>query len=77
MAVLRDPGPEYAVAEGITAAVFDNFQMKVNYGGFSVAGVTGTNIEMTNWESVFLPASCMPEGFTCARLTCPALPHAT
>ena len=77
LAVLRDPGPEYAVAAGITAAVFDNFQMKVNYGGFSVGGVTGTKIEMTNWASVFMPASFMPAGFTCARHTPPAPPHAT
>jgi len=77
LAVVRDPGPEYAVATGITAAVFDNFQMKVNYGGFSVGGVTGTKIEMTNWASVFLPASFMPAGFTCARHTPPAPPHAT
>ena len=59
------------MAAGITAAVFDNFQMKVIYGGFSVAGVTGTKIEMTNWASVFMPASFMPAGFTCARHTPP------
>lgn len=63
MAVKRDPGPSYAVAEGITAAVFDNFMMKVNYGGYAVGGVVGTKIEMTNWASVFLPSLVMPAGF--------------
>jgi len=58
-----DPGPSYPVAKGITAAVFDNLMMRVNYKAFAVAGETGTQIEMTNWATVFLPALAMPSGF--------------
>ena len=64
MAVERDPGPAYAVASGITAAVFDNFQMQANYKGYAVGGIVGEEIKMTNWASVFLPATVMPAGFT-------------
>ena len=63
LAVTRDPGPTYKLVEGLTAAVFDNFQMNVNYAAFSVGGETGTKIAMTNWATVFLPASAMPAGF--------------
>ena len=62
-AVDRDPGAQYPVQQGISAAVFDNFQMKVDYASFSVNGETGTKIEMTNWATVFLPAMAMPPGF--------------
>ena len=63
LAVARDPGPSYPVAEGITAAVFDNFMMNVDYTSFSQAGQAGHKIEMTNWASVFLPAAAMPADF--------------
>ena len=62
-AVDMDPGPAYAVAEGITAAVFDNLMMRVNYGAYAAGGETGHSIEMTNWATVFLPAVAMPRDF--------------
>eukprot|EP00966_Prymnesium_polylepis_P222004 5136414-Prymnesium_polylepis.1 len=31
-AVKRDPGPQYPTARGMTAAVFENFMMKIGYG---------------------------------------------
>ena len=63
VAMQRDPGPDYPVAEGITAAVFDNLNMNVGYSSFGVAGVAGTKLEMTNWATVFLPRAAMPSGF--------------
>ena len=63
VAMERDPGPTYPVAEGITAAVFDNLNVNVNYAGFAVGGLAGRKIEMTNWGTVFLPAAAMPRGF--------------
>ena len=63
-AVERDPGPAYPVAEGITAAVFDNLMIKVGYGGYATSNSDGRKIEMTNWATVFLPAATMPPGFT-------------
>lgn len=52
----------YDVVAGITSAVFDNLNMKVDYSAASVDGVTGSRIEMTNWATVFLPALTMPGG---------------
>ena len=63
LAVSRDPGPAYKVVEGITAAVFDNLNMNVDYSAFMTGGEAGHKIEMTNWATVFLPASAMPAGF--------------
>ena len=39
-AVLRDPGPPYwyPTAAGMTAAVFDNFMLKIGYGSFATEG---------------------------------------
>ena len=63
-AIERDPGPSYPVAEGITAAVFDNLMMKVGYSGHATSNSDGRKIEMTNWATVFLPAATMPPGYT-------------
>ena len=63
-AVERDPGPSYPVAEGITAAVFDNLQMNVGYSSYATSTSTGRKIEMTNWATLFLPAATMPSTFT-------------
>ena len=63
LAMQRDPGPNYPVAQGLTAAVFDNLSMQVGYASYSVAGQAGHKIEMTNWATVFLPAAAMPNGF--------------
>ena len=59
----RDPGPTYAVAEGISAAVFDNLSIKVGYSSYMTGGQSGYRIDMTNWATVFLPSIAMPEGF--------------
>ena len=59
-AVVRDPGPLYPKASGMTAAVFDNFMMKVGYSSFATDGETGYSMKMTNWATVFLPAAAMP-----------------
>ena len=59
----RDPGAQYPVAEGITAAVFDNLSMQAGYSSYMVGGQAGTRLEMTNWATVFLPAAAMPAGF--------------
>jgi hypothetical protein len=63
-AIERDPGPSYPVAEGITAAVFDNLQMNVGYSSYATSTSSGRKIEMTNWATVFLPAATMPPAFT-------------
>ena len=63
LAMQRDPGPAYSVVEGITAAVFDNLSMQAGYSSFMVDGKAGTRLEMTNWATVFLPATAMPAGF--------------
>ena len=63
-AVERDPGPSYPVAEGITAAVFDNLQMNVGYSSYATSTSSGRKIEMTNWATLFLPAATMPSTFT-------------
>ena len=63
-AIERDPGPSYPVAEGITAAVFDNLQMNVGYSSYATSTSDGRKIEMTNWATVFLPAATMPPTFT-------------
>ena len=63
-AIERDPGPTYPVAEGITAAVFDNLSMNVGYSSFATSQSGGRQIIMTNWATVFLPALAMPPTFT-------------
>lgn len=62
-ALAADPGPMYAVAEGISAAVFDNFRMTINYGSYATKEAAGYALDMTNWATVFLPANAMPTGF--------------
>ena len=62
-AVERDPGPGYTIVEGISAAVFDNLAIRVDYGSYATANRAGRKIEMTNWASLFLPASAMPASF--------------
>ena len=59
----RDPGPNYDVVQGITAAVFDNLSIQVNYSSYMTKGESGHRIEMTNWATMFLPNRAMPKGF--------------
>ena len=62
-AILRDPGPSYPTATGMTAAVFDNFMMKIGYGSYATQEFKARTFQMTNWASVFLPAQSVPAPF--------------
>ena len=63
LALTMDPGAQYRIATGISAAVFDNFMIKVGFGSYSMGGQTGTRFWMTNWASASIPASAVPAGF--------------
>lgn len=62
-ALLRDPGPPYKTASGMTGAVFDNFMMKVGYGSYATHESKARRFEMTNWASVFLPSNSVSDNF--------------
>ena len=62
-ATVRDPGPSYPKASGVTAAVFDNFKMDIGYSSFAVDGETGYSMHMTNWATAFLPAAAVTNNF--------------
>ena len=62
-AVVRDPGPPYQQAAGMTAAVFDNFMMNIGYGSYSTKGQAGYQLQMTNWATAVLPAAAVPPHF--------------
>ena len=62
-AVPRDPGPSYPVAGGMTAAVFDNFQMDIGHGSYQTTDKRGYTLRMTNWASAFIPALAVPANF--------------
>ena len=47
----------------MTAAVFDNFMMKIGYGSFATQEFKARTFQMTNWASVFLPAQSVPAPF--------------
>ena len=61
-ALARDPGCPYNVAQGISGAVFDNFNLKAGYGSYSTLSSTGLSIDMTNWATVFIPRTAVPCG---------------
>ena len=63
-AILRDPGPPYPPAAGMTAAVFDNFMMRIGYGSFATEGQAGYQLMMTNWATAVLPAAAVPAHFS-------------
>lgn len=67
-AVLRDPGPRYPVAQGITAAVFDNLTIRVGYSSFATTESSGHRIDMTNWATAFLPAFAVPPEFSIEKI---------
>ena len=46
-ALLRDPGPRYPIACGISAAVFDNFMMKIGYGSYVTRMMRGDQIRQS------------------------------
>ena len=62
-AVVRDPGPPYQQAAGMTAAVFDNFMMNVAYGSYATVDSAGKQLKMTNWATALLPAAAMPSNW--------------
>ena len=62
-ALERDPGPIYPTAGGMSAAVFDNFMMKIGYGSYATEGQAGYQLHMTNWASAFIPATAVPANF--------------
>ena len=63
-ALQHDPGAPYTTASGVSAAVFDNFTMKVGYGSYATVDSSGQRLDMTNWASVLLPAAAIPPGFS-------------
>ena len=56
-AVVRDPGPVYPKACGVTAAVFDNFMMKVGYKSFATDGEAGYQITINDELGHGIPSS--------------------
>ena len=47
----------------MTAAVFDNFMIKIGYGSYATQEYAARTFAMTNWASVFLPAVAVPADF--------------
>ena len=71
LALERDPGALYSTVDGISAAIFDNFTIKVGYGSYATIDKKGEKFDMTNWASVDLPASvasgCTPQALTAMK----------
>ena len=65
---LNYPGAPYEVASGISGAIFDNFNLKVGHGTYSTSDSKGYSLDMTNWATVFTPASAVPAGFDIRRM---------
>jgi hypothetical protein len=63
-ALKRDPGPPYETATGMSAAVFDNFMIRVGYGSYATHESSARTFQMTNWATAFLPANVLPAGFS-------------
>ena len=56
---------------GITAAVFDNFMIKVAFDSFCTlddVGIKGRKYEMTNWASAAISQSAIPIGFDISQM---------
>lgn len=62
LALARDPGCPYDVISGISGAVFDNYRHASGHGSYSTTDSSGYTIDMTNWATVFLPATAAPGG---------------
>jgi len=60
--VQHNPGCPYVVAEGMSGAAFDNFRHASNHGAYSTTDSTGSTLDMTNWATIFIPASAVPGG---------------
>ncbi|KAL3908151.1 MAG: hypothetical protein SGPRY_009909, partial [Prymnesium sp.] len=62
-AAAKDPGPTYEVAQGITAAVFENLTMQSDYSSFATTTASGAQMNMTNLSTAFVPTLAIPDGF--------------
>jgi hypothetical protein len=59
---LLTPRPlQYDILDGITACVFDNYTDQMNYSAAHNADTQGQRIDMTNWATLYLPKSSVPE----------------
>lgn len=61
------PPPEHPEL-GIAVTVFDNLQMKINYGSYVVDGVGGEQMKMTNWLLTEIPRYLAPRNFDGLRI---------
>jgi hypothetical protein len=62
------PPPVDEMLVGVTAKVFDNLTMHIDYHSFSSEGVTGTKLDMTNWITVPIPKKLVAPGFDAGRI---------
>eukprot|EP00966_Prymnesium_polylepis_P248871 5753959-Prymnesium_polylepis.1 len=56
-ALEHDPGCPYETASGMTPAVFGNFMMEIGHGSYATVDLSGYQMQMTNWATVFLPSA--------------------
>ena len=63
-AMSLNPNPLYETAAEMTAAVFDNFEIRVGYGSYATADSSAFRMTMTNWATAFLPALAVPAGLS-------------
>lgn len=56
--------PVVESAPGITAAVFDNFCMKIGYSSYHTTEAHGRRLDMTNWATVYLPPAIVAPNFS-------------
>ena len=54
------PGPSYECIDWSSAVVFDNYTAQFNYDARHTADTQGERLDMTNWASIFLPRSTLP-----------------
>ena len=67
-ALALNPNPIYKTACGMTAAVFDNLEMKVGYGSYATSDSSAHRIPMTNWATAFLPSSAVGSDFDIRKM---------
>ena len=54
------PGPDYQCIDWASAVVFDNYTAQFNYDARHTSDTQGERLDMTNWASIFLPRSTLP-----------------
>ena len=52
----------------VTAAVFDNFTIRVGYGSYATVDRHGERYDMTNWASISLPSIAIPTALNISQL---------